>query len=97
MSEVKELLGSHGYPAAVVRSPSLAQASANEIGAHAGFTFGLDPKKTAAQLRVLADLIDAGYALPSKVTEVTQATIEDFTMTWLNIEFAMKLAPLEEG
>ena len=60
------------------------------------FTFGINSENTAAQLRKLADLIDAKLVLPQEVIEVTKATGDDFTMTWLTLQYAMR-APVGEG
>jgi len=88
------------YPVAVAaQPPSLAQqcAALNKTGAVRegfAFTFGIDSENTAAQLRKLADLIDAKLVLPQEVIEVTKATGDDFTMTWLTLQYAMR-APIK--
>ena len=100
-SDVKELIGTNAYrlPVEVVRAPNFAQGAAGRIKssnpALPPFTFGVDRERVAVQLRALADLIDGGFVAVQDVTEVTRATLDDFTKTWLNLEFAMRL-PAEE-
>lgn len=97
MAEDKPLYAGLAYPIEFARSFNFAQGSATVIKSsnplRPSFTFGIDRDRTAAQLRALADLIQEGYVAMQDITEVTRAQGDEFTMTWLSLQFAMRLAP----
>lgn len=55
------------------------------------FLFGVDHKRTTAALRELADRIEARQILLQEVTEVSRSVQDDFSMTWVTLQFSQRV------
>ena len=76
--------------ASVIAAEDMAHALDNgHDGAQTGYRFGVNPERTAAALRKLADDIEAHGTLPQKLELTSKAGIEDFLEHRLTLEFVV--------
>lgn len=55
------------------------------------FPFGIDSKRAARYLRLLADEIEKQEIIPQKITTTEAAEVQDFTMTTFTFVYARRL------